>query len=146
VLRATSAARERLNRTILIRVERTLPRTLQDFFQHYPSANFPVVVVCNNISEEVLPPFVKAIFSTDFDQAAFNEEVGTLLKLPTRRSARLPLRLGVCLAHHAGTQIANTVNICATGMPVEAFKPLTVGKVYEFRFICRGNGQEQPVL
>lgn len=127
-------------------LSRTLPYILGDFSVSFPGAAFPVVVLGPDGVAEGRPPCVKAVFPVEFDLGAFDEGVAPLLGIPTRRSARMPIRLGVSLADHPATQIANTVNISATGMLVEAFKPLPVGKVCEFRFLCKGNCTEQPVL
>lgn len=126
--------------------ESSLPNSLHDLSARYPTAGFPILVLADTQPHEAYPPAVKALLPIQFETGAFNDTAARLLRLPTRQSARLPVRIGLCLGHHAGTQIANTVNISATGMLVEAFRPLIVGKVVEFKFLCRGNGQEQPVL
>lgn len=125
---------------------RALPYTLHEFGKRYPAAHFPILALSDSVPAEEFPPSVQRVFPVGFDAGTFNDAVADLLRLPTRRSARLPIRMGLSLAHHPGTQIANTVNLSASGMLVEAFKPLTPGKVYEFRFLCKGNCSEQPVL
>lgn len=126
--------------------DKGLPFALQDFIQRFPATVVPVVVLSDELAPGALPPFVRAVFQTGFGMEDFNDAVAEILHLPTRRCARLPLRIGLDLSSPPGTQIASTVNLSTTGMLVEVFKPLTVGKTYAFRFLGRPACGELPAL
>ena len=93
-----------------------------------------------------LPSFVKKVIPTGSDIGTFNDQVAGLMGIPTRRSARLPIRIGLDLSQQSATTIANTVNVSGTGMLVESFKPLIPGKIYEFRFMGLPKTVELPPI
>jgi hypothetical protein len=105
--------------------------TLEDCYSEVP---FPVVLMCDVLNGTSLPFFVKKVMPASIDTASFNEAIAELLGLPTRRSSRFAIRLGLNLSRQDRTASANTVNISATGMLVESSIRLTSGEVYQFRF------------
>jgi hypothetical protein len=119
---------------------------LQSLSFCYPKLPFPVALMSDVRDRSQLPPFVKKIIPLTADRFFFNDAVAELLNLPTRRSARLAIRIGLNLAPPNATTIANTVNMSATGMLVESFKPLTPGKVYQFRFMGLPKTVEVPPI
>lgn len=119
---------------------------LQSLAQCYPKLPFPVVLMSDVRDRSMLPSFVKKVIPLDADIASFNDGVADLLSLPTRRGARLPIRIGLNLSQQNATTIANTVNVSGTGMLVESFKPLIPGKVYEFRFMGLPKTVEVPPI
>ena len=119
---------------------------LQSLSQCYPKLPFPVVLMSDVRDRSKLPSFVKRVVPTSSGIDVFNEQVAGLMGLPTRRSARLPIRIGLDLSQQGATTIANTVNVSGTGMLVESFKPLIPGRVYEFRFMGLPKTVELPPI
>jgi hypothetical protein len=119
---------------------------LQSLSFCYPKLPFPVALMSDIQDHSKLPSFVRNVIPLAADTAFFNNVVAEWLDLPTRRSARLPIRIGLNLALPSATTIANTVNMSATGMLVESFKPLTPGKVYQFRFMGLPSTIEVPPI
>jgi len=119
---------------------------LQSLAQCYPKLPFPVVLMSDVRDRAKLPAFVKKVIPVDSGIDAFNEQVAGLMGVPTRRSARFPIRIGLDLSQQNATTIANTVNVSGTGMLVESFKPLIPGKVYEFRFMGLPKTVEFPPI
>ena len=113
----------------------SLPIILADLSIRYPSAPFPVLVLSDATPLPSFPKLVRCVLPTTVPVPQFNDAVASLLKLPTRRSSRLPIRIGISLSQQSSTMIATTINISGTGMLIETLKPLVVGKVYEFRFM-----------
>lgn len=119
---------------------------LQSLSQCYPKLPFPVVLMSDVRDKSKLPSFVKKVIPTGSDIGAFNDQVAGLMGIPTRRSARLPIRIGLDLSQPGATTIANTLNVSGTGMLVESFKPLIPGKIYEFRFMGLPKTVELPPI
>lgn len=119
---------------------------LQSLAQCYPKLPFPVVLMSDVRDRSKLPSFIKKVIPQNADIASFNEGVVQMLGVPARRSARLPIRIGIDLSHQNDTTIANTVNVSGTGMLVESYKPLIPGKVYEFRFMGLPKTVEIPPI
>jgi hypothetical protein len=126
--------------------EGSLEVHLQSLSFCYPKLPFPVALMSDVRDLSQLPSFVKRVIPLTADRFFFNDVVAELLNLPTRRSARLAIRIGLNLAPPNATTIANTVNMSATGMLVESFKPLTPGKVYQFRFMGLPKTVEVPPI
>lgn len=119
---------------------------LQSLSQCYPKLPFPVVLMSDVRDRSKLPSFVKKVIPTGSDIGTFNDQVAGLMGIPTRRSARLPIRIGLDLSQPGATTIANTLNVSGTGMLVESFKPLIPGKIYEFRFMGLPKTVEFPPI
>jgi len=116
--------------------------TLEDCFSKVP---FPVVLVCDVLDSTSLPFFVNEVMPSTIDVSAFNDKVAGWLSIPTRKSSRIAIRLGLNMSRQETVVVANTVNLSATGMLVESPKRLTPGEVYQFRFIGLPANVDMPV-
>ena len=103
---------------------------LDEFGSAYPNPPFPVLIIQECELEIPYPEVVTEWFPFDFDIRAFNARVARFLGLPTRRSARFLVRLGVSLHKTEETVLATSTSVSATGMLIESSKSLEVGGEY----------------
>lgn len=117
---------------------------LNTLFERYPNIPYPSILITDEIYD--LPPFVRKVLSKNCTIDDFNDSVANFLNLPTRKSVRIPIRIGISVSDSRSSTIANTVNISGSGMLVEVIKPLTVGRIYETKFIGVPTSSSLPPL
>jgi hypothetical protein len=117
---------------------------LNEALRAYPHAAFPVVVFYDP-PPRPYPSLVRRAFLPGFDAVEFDDAVAQCLNVPTRRSARFPLRIGVAVESPDASWIASSVNVSASGMLVETNKPLAIGQAYQVRFIG-GQSKKLPPI
>ena len=124
----------------------SLPMILSNLSIRYPKAPFQTIVLTDSKATENFPPIVKCFLPTDVPLAKFNEAVASLLKMPTRKSSRLPIRIGVDLSQHGNVFLANSVNISGSGILLETLQRLDVGKEYQMRFLGIAGSNDLPMI
>jgi hypothetical protein len=118
---------------------------LERLVKAYPSAPFPALVLSGR-KKEKYPPIVRSTQPVEFDPYTLNRSVALLVGLPTRRSRRLLIRVGVRIGSPSDASIlANTVNLSGVGMALQCNRPLKVGGAYQIQFLSTA-GQQMPIL
>jgi len=108
---------------------------LERMFKAYPTANFPVVVL-SELPQNDFPPQVKACLPVDCDVQQLDRVVAELLGLPTRKSSRILVRVGLNLSSSPnGSSLATSVDISAGGMLLQCNQELTVGQLYQVELL-----------
>ena len=124
----------------------SLEGKLRNFAGSHPCMPVSAVILSNSIHKQGLPPFIRKVMPENVDVFSFNDEIAVLLDFPTRRSARISIRMGISLSQPDDIARARTINISGSGMLVESLKPLSTGKIYQFRFMgIRSDADAQPM-
>jgi hypothetical protein len=124
----------------------SLPGLLSELLAHSTRVPSSIVVLTDKSSPSDFPKFIKLILPTNVDIKTFNDLISGVLKFPGQRSTRHEIRIGLSLAQSSGSIFATTVNICGPGMLVESTVPLTLGQVYELRFMGAKGAAGSPTI
>jgi hypothetical protein len=111
-----------------------LEENLKSFAVKHPDVLFSAAILSGNSYWPGLPFFVKRIMPVNIEPPAFNSIVAELLNLPTRKSARLSIRIVLNLSQQGENIEAGTVNVSGSGMLIESDKPLSPGMIYQIQF------------
>jgi|GEM_PF-3965348 len=90
----------------------------------------PTIVLQNRSRTVTYPPVVQAQFPFDFEIRIFDDTILNVLRLPLRSGTRHPIRLMLSMEHLSDQVVAHTVNVSKTGMLIESFNALQVGRTY----------------
>lgn len=123
-----------------------LEEKLKSFAAEHPDVLFPVAILSGNSYWPGLPLFVKRIMAVSIDAPSFNDIVAELLGLPTRRSVRLSMQVGLVLSQPGETIPASTINVSGSGMLIESERSLSPGMICQFQFTYPAEAAKLPPI